>query len=165
MRFGSVTVASSGGGGTQLHTTTSKSYDPTTCLVCTGDRENHYILDNYEGEGITILIGDHHIPSVVTVTTISCVVVIRYSNTTLTDLYEYHDIICCHFSDSGEFQSKERRGFSDILQAALRERLEIKLGIASGISWLNDGPSGYVDSMQVIYDFFKFGLKGKEARS
>ena len=61
-------------------------------------------------------------------------------------------------------------GFTDILQAALNDRMEIKLVIASGTSWLTDGPSGYVDSMQVIYDwaqahFFKMGLKGKEAKS
>ena len=70
----------------------------------------------------------------------------------------------------GEFQSKARGGFTDILQAALKDRLEIKLAVASGTSWLRDGPSGYVDSMQVIYEwaqahFFKCGLKGKEARS
>jgi hypothetical protein len=43
-----VTVASGGGGGAQLHTTTTKSYNTETleCLLCTGSRENHYILDN-----------------------------------------------------------------------------------------------------------------------
>ena len=82
MSFGSVTAAaSSGWGGTQLHTTTTRTYDPTTltCLVCTG---------KFEGNGITILIGDQNLPAVVTVTTDNCVVVIRYSNTNLTELYE-----------------------------------------------------------------------------
>ena len=57
---GTVTVASSGGGGTQLHTTTTKSYhqDTLQCLVCKGEREGHYILDNHEGRGITIMLGD-----------------------------------------------------------------------------------------------------------
>ena len=71
---------------------------------------------------------------------------------------------------SGEFHSKERGGFTDILQAALHERMEIKLVVASGTSWLTDGASGYVDSMQVIYDwaqahFFRMGQQGREARS
>ena len=45
-----VTVDSSGGGGAQLHTTTTKTYNTETleCLICTGPRENHYILDNFE---------------------------------------------------------------------------------------------------------------------
>ena len=54
-----------------------------------------------------------------------------------------------HFS---EFESQEGGGFSDILQAALNDRLEIRLEVASGTSWLTDGASWYVDSMQVIYD-------------
>ena len=65
---------------------------------------------------------------------------------------------------------KVRGVFTHILQAALKDRLEIKLVVPSGTSWLTDGPSGYVDSMQVIYDwsqahFFKCGLKGKETKS
>ena len=65
-----------------------------------------------------------------------------------------------------EFQSKERGGFSDIFQAALKERIEIKLAVASGTSWLTDGPAGYIDSMQLIFDwshanYFKLGLNGK----
>ena len=70
---------------------------------------------------------------------------------------------CSHASDSlGEFQSKERGGFSDIFQAALKERIEIKLTVASGTSWLTDGPAGYIDSMQVIFywsqaNYFKLG--------
>ena len=65
MSFGYVTAAFSGGGGTQLHTTTIKSYDPITltCLVCTGDREGHHILDNYDGQGITIHIRKHQLCS------------------------------------------------------------------------------------------------------
>ena len=134
-----------------MHTTTTKSYDPITlcCLVCTGERENHHILDNYDGHGITILIGVQRIPSVVTFATTSSDVVIRYSNTTMTDLYEY--LMLPSLRNVGEFQSKERGGLTDILQAALKDRLEIKLAVASGTSWLKDGTSGYVDSMQVIY--------------
>ena len=75
MGYGNVTAASSGGGGSQMHTTTTKSYDPLTlcCLVCTGDREGHHILDNFENQGITILIGDQHLPSLITIETSSCV--------------------------------------------------------------------------------------------
>ena len=58
MGYGNVTDASSGGGGSQLHTTTIKSYDPLTlcCLLCTGDREGHHILDNFDNQGINILV-------------------------------------------------------------------------------------------------------------
>ena len=127
MGYGNVTAASSGGGESELHTTTTKSYDPLklTCLVCTGEREGHHILDNYDGQGITIMIGDQHSPSVITIATTSCVVVMRYSNTTLTDLYEY--LMLPNLRSFGEFHSKERGGFTDILQAALHDRLEIKL--------------------------------------
>ena len=142
MGYGNVTAASSGGGGSQMHTTTTKSYDPLTlcCLVCTGDREGHHILDNFENQGITILIGDQHLPSLITIETSSCVVVMRYSNATLTDLYEY--LMLPSLRSFGEFTSKERGGFTDIIQAALHDRMEIKLVISSGTSWLIDGPSG-----------------------
>ena len=61
-----------------------------------------------------------------------------------------------------EFKSKERGGFSDIFQAALKERMEIKLAVARGTSWLTDGPAGCIDAMQVIFDwsqanYFKLG--------
>ena len=42
--------------------------------------------------------------------------------------------------------------------------------IVSGTSWLTDGAAGYVDSMQVMYNwsqahFFRMGQQGREARS
>ena len=68
VEHGTITIASSGGGGTQLHTTTTKSYDPDElkCRVCIGPREGHDILDNHQGKGITILLGDQHCPALVT---------------------------------------------------------------------------------------------------
>ena len=48
--------------------------------------------------------------------------------------------------------AEERKGFTDVLQLALHERMEIKLVIGSGTSWLTDGAAGYADSLQVIYD-------------
>ena len=63
-----VTMASSGGGGAKLHTTTTKSYntDSLECNVCVGARERHSILDNHENKGITILLADQHSPAIVT---------------------------------------------------------------------------------------------------
>ena len=66
--------------------------------------------------------------------------------------------------------SLERNGLVDIFQAALKERFEIKLVGTSGTSWLTDGPKGYTEAMQVIFDwsqthFFKLGQKQKDARS
>ena len=74
-----------------MHTTTTKSYNPDTllCLVCTGAREGHHILDNFEDQGITILLGDQHMPALITIESTSCVITMRYSNATMTDLYEY----------------------------------------------------------------------------
>jgi hypothetical protein len=68
LRHGNGTVASSGGGGAQLHTTTTKSYNTETleCLVCTGSREKHYILENFETNKISILLGDQHLPALIT---------------------------------------------------------------------------------------------------
>ena len=42
--------------------------------------------------------------------------------------------------------------------------------VASGTSWLTDGAAGYVDSMQVMYDWsqahlFRMGEQGRGARS
>jgi ribosomal protein L7Ae-like RNA K-turn-binding protein len=73
---GNVTVASSGGGGSQLHTTTTKSYNPDTllCLVCTGAREGHHILGNFEGNGITIMLGDQQMPAMISIESSSCVI-------------------------------------------------------------------------------------------
>jgi hypothetical protein len=148
-----VTVASSGGGGTQLHTTTTKSYNPETlqCLVCVGSREGHHILDNHDGRGITIMLGDQHLPSVVATESPNCVVSMRYSNCTMTDLYEY--LALPALKSFAKFDSKERAGFTDVFQTALAYRLEIKLIVASGTSWLSDGPAGYTESMQVWHDW------------
>jgi hypothetical protein len=92
----------------------------------------------------------------------------RYSNTILTELYEY--FLLPALKNSDEFHSKERNGFTDVLQLALHERIKIKLVISSGISWLTDGPAGYADSLQVMYDWsqahlFRMGKQGVGARS
>ena len=91
VEHGTITIASSGGGGTQLHTTTTKTYEPDEqkCKVCIGTREGHYILDNHQGKGITILLGDQHCPALVTCDSSTCVVTMRYSNTTLGEQHEY----------------------------------------------------------------------------
>ena len=90
IEHGNITMASSGGGGAQLLTTTTKTYDTMDlkCKVCVGAREGHHTLDNYEGKGITILLGDQHCPALVTSDSSTCVVTMRYSNTTLS---EQHD--------------------------------------------------------------------------
>ena len=126
MSFGSVTAASSGGGGTQLHTTTTKSYDPTSLrwLVCTVDNYGHEKLDNPGSKGITILVGDQHLQAVFT-TTGNSVAVMMYSNVNLTEIYEYHMLPCLR--QLGEFNSNERGGFSDVFQAAIIQRLEQNL--------------------------------------
>ena len=113
-----MTVASSGGGGSQLHTTTTKSYNTETlqCLVCTGPSEGHYILDNFENNGITIMLGDQHMPALITMESTSCVISMRYSNTTLIDQYEY--LMLPSLKSLAEFNSKERNGFTDVLQLA-----------------------------------------------
>ena len=56
----------------------------------------------------------------------------------------------------GNFQSLERNGFADIFQAVL----DIKLLVACGTSWLKDGPAGYTEAMQMIFDL---GQKAKDA--
>ena len=53
----------------------------------------------------------------------------------------------------GTFKSKDRGGFSDVVKQAVDIGLDITLVVSSGTSWLNDGPSGYTESMQVIYDW------------
>ena len=165
-----VTVASSGGGGAQLHTTTTKTYNTETleCLICTAPRENHYNSDNFENNGSTILLGNQHCPALITMESSSCVLAMRYSNTTLTELYEYFMLPA--LKNSAKFHSKERNGLTDVLQLALHERIEIKLVISSGTSWLTDGPAGYADSLQVMYDrsqahLFRMGKQGVGARS
>ena len=120
-------MASSGGGGAQLHTTTTKTYDTITlkCNVCVGAREGHHILDNFEGKGITILLGDQHFPAVVTSDSSSCVVTMRYSNTTLSEQHEY--MMLPVLKHQVGFQSKDRGGFSEVVQHALHEVMNIKL--------------------------------------
>ena len=167
---GTVTMASSGGGGAKLHTTTTKTYDYLTlrCNVCVGDRAGHHILDNFEQRGITILLSDQHSPALVNMGTGSCVVVMRYSNTTLSEHHEY--MMLPMLKHHVEFQSKDRNGFTEVMQMALHEGLEITLAVCSGTSWLTDGPAGYAESLQVIYDWsqsytFKMHQRGEKARS
>ena len=75
------------------------------CLVCTGDRVGHNILDNNDGKGITILIGDQHAPAILTNCSDTCVVVVSYSNTTLT---EFHDFFMLPVvKEQGRHNSKE----------------------------------------------------------
>ena len=80
-----------------------------------------------------------------------------------TEIYEYHMLPCLR-------QFNEINGFADIFQAALKERLEIKLLVASGTSWLSNGPAGYTKAMQLTFDwsqahFFNLGQKHKEAKT
>ena len=170
IEHGNITMASSGGGGAQLHTTTTRTYDTMTlkCHVCVGAREGHSILDNFEGKGITILLSDQHCPALVTRDSTSCVVTMRYSNTTLSEQHEFMMLpILKHQVD---FQSKDRGGFSEVMQHALHEGLNIKLKVCSGTSWLTDGPAGYADALQVIFDWsqsytFKMNQRDSKARS
>ena len=129
IEHGNITMESSGGGGAQLHTTTTKTYDPITmkCLVCVGAREGHHILDNFGGKGITILLGDQHCPAVVTSDSTSCVVVMRYSNTTRGEQHEY--MMLPVLKHQVNFQSKDRGGFSEVVQHALHEGMQIKLAV------------------------------------
>jgi hypothetical protein len=96
------------------------------------------------------MLGDQHCPALITMESSSCVLALRYSKTTLTELYKY--FILPALKNSAEFHSKDRNGFKDILQHALQEGIEIKLIISSGTSWLTDGPAGYADGLQVMYD-------------
>ena len=64
-------------------------------------------------------------------------------------------------------QSKDKGGFSEVVKQAVELELDITLIVSSGTSWLNDGPSGYTESMQVIYDWtqaFTFKIKTKEKK-
>ena len=45
-----------------------------------------------------------------------------------------------------EYNSCEREGFSDLLQQALRDRIETKLVIATVTSLITDGPASYTCS-------------------
>ena len=123
MHHGSVTVASSGVGGAQLHTTTTKSYniESLECLVCIGTREHHSILDNHDNMGITIFLGDQHNPAIVTMESSSYVVVMRNSNTTLSEQHEYFMLPA--LKNNTDFHSKDRNGFTKLLQHALHEGL------------------------------------------
>jgi hypothetical protein len=92
----------------------------------------------------------------------------RYSNNTLTEQYEYFMLQA--LKNSMDFHPKYGDGFTEILQHALREGIEIKLIISSGTSCLTDGPAGYAEAQQVIYDWsqaylFRMGKKGEGARS
>jgi hypothetical protein len=162
-------MASSGGGGAKLHTTTTKSYDTVSleCNVCVGARERHSILDNHDNKGITILLFDQHSPAIVTMESSSCVVVMRYSNTTLAEQHEY--MMLPALKHNTEFQSKDRNGFTEVLQHALHEGLDIKLIVCSGTSWMTDGPAGYAEALQVIYDWsqsytFKMHQRGEQGQ-
>ena len=98
----------------------------------------------------------------------SCVVTMRYSNTTLSEHHEYMMLpILKHLM---EFQSKDRGGFIEVMQHALHEGLDIKLAVCSGTSWLTDRPAGNADALQVIYDWsqsyaFKMNQRDSKARS
>ena len=101
-------------------------------------------------------------PAIVTIESQTCVVSMRNSNTTLTDLYEYLSLPA--LKSFARFNSKERNGFTDVLQIALHERMEVKLIVGSGTSWLTDGPAGYAEGMQVWYDWSQahFFIMGEE---
>ena len=164
---GSVSIVSSGGGGTHLHTTKSVTYDPEdlSCRVCLGTRKGHHILDNHLGKGLTIIIGDQHLPAMITSESEQCTVVCRYSNTTMADLHEF--MMMPLIKNPAILQSKDKGGFSEVVKQAVELELDITLVVSSGTSWLNDGPGGYVDSMQVIYDWsqaFAFKVKTRDKK-
>jgi hypothetical protein len=95
-------------------------------------------------------------------------VLMQYSNCTMTDLYEYLGLPA--LKSFVKFDSKERAGFTDVFQMALEYRMEIKLIVCSGTSWLTDGPAGYAESMQVWHDWsqahvFAMVNKGEKGKS
>ena len=63
------------------------------------------------------MLGDQHLPAVVTTESPTCVVSMRYSNCTMTDLYEYLGLPA--LKSFVKFDSKERAGFTDVFQMAL----------------------------------------------
>ena len=92
----------------------------------------------------------------------------RYSNTTLSEQHEY--MMLPALKHNTEFHSKDRNVFTEVLQQALHEGLDIKLIVSSGTSWMTDGPAGYAEALQVIYDWsqsytFKMHQRGDKARS
>ena len=60
---------------------------------------------------------------------VNCVVVIRYSNMNMTEIYEYH--MLPYLRQHREHKSNERNGFFDVFQQALRKRLDIKLVVSN----------------------------------
>jgi hypothetical protein len=72
----------------------------------------------------------------------------RYSNTTLGEQHKY--MMLPILKHHVEFQSKDRNGFTEVMQHALHEGLDIKLVVCSGTSWLTDGPAGYAEALQVM---------------
>ena len=130
-----------------------------------GSRKGHDILDNHQGKGLTILLGDQHLPALVTCESGLCIVTMRYSNTTLSELHKF--MMMPLVKNPGTFKSKDRGGFSEVVQQAVDMGLNITLVVSSGTSWVNDGPSGYTESMQVIYDWsqaYTFKTKTKEKK-
>jgi hypothetical protein len=91
--------------------------------------------------------------------------------TELFSLSEQHEYFMLPaLKNNTDFHSKDRNVFTEVLQHALHEGLEIKLIISSGTSWLTDSPAGYAKAQQVIYDWsqaylFKMGRKGEGTRS
>ena len=130
-----------------------------------GTRKGHHILDNHLEKGLTIILGDQHLPAMVTCESEQCTVVCRYSNTTLADLHEF--MMMPLIKNPAILQSKDKGGFSEVVKQAVELELDITLVVSSGTSWLNDGPGGYVDSMQVIYDWsqaFAFKVKTRDKK-
>ena len=113
-----------------MHTTKSLTYDPEDlkCRVCLGSRCGHDILDNHQGKGLTILLGDQHLPAMVTCESEQCIVTCRYSNTTLSELHEF--MMMPLVKNPGTFQSKDRGGFSYVVKQAVDLALDITLVVS-----------------------------------
>lgn len=151
MNFGRVTSTSMDSMGVSKTTTRTLTYNrELKCLTCSGDRYRHDILDNKGDHGLIVLLGDQFLPAIVSSQPECCVVVCRYSNLSLGDLYEF--LLQPLVKDKLNSVSGDTNGVTYLLQEALKAGLEVKLAVSSGTSLLMDGAANYIELMQMIYD-------------
>ena len=123
---------------------------------------HHHVLD-----GLHVVLVDQHAPAVVTNAAGICVVVLRYTNSTLRDMID--NMIMPLVREGMEFESLDKGGITDLLKEAMKKKMEIHMAVSSGTSLLTEGPVGYTMPMDTYYtltqsDVFKLG-RGKDDKS
>ena len=132
--------------------TATRSYDDDLrCLVCTGERKLHKVLE--KGRPLFLFISDQHAPSYIPPQDENCITSVRMSDMSLMDLGTHtiwHIVSEWSKREPKHAVSMDEHGACTLLQMALSRGMNIVLFFSSGSGMTLEGPQGQTFAMARI---------------